>query len=158
MGYGDVSLVGGERWRTFIGLVYMLVAMGVAFTVFSTAADAALNAVQLGEGTTILFRPFVDRIDVDDVSLPLFKRVRRVVMFRVVELTIWFLLLNLLGVVVARYFIRQSDKEAEQWDWMTTLYWAIQTTTTIGESFRTYITLALYFSNLKQLWQIVRIR
>ncbi len=136
MGYGDVNLAGGDRWRTFIGLLYMLVAMGMAYSVFSTAASAALSMVQIngtGQNSSILFRPFVKNID--DVNLSLHERVRRLVMFRVAELIVWFVLLNLIGVFVARCFIVTSDIDSQQWDWMTTLYWAVQTTTTIGENF-----------------------
>ena len=110
----------------------MLVAMGFAYSVFSTAADAALSAAQIdtaGSPTPLvrLFVPYQDNAD-----LPLYKRVRMVAYLRMLELTIWFVLLNLLGMFVARGFIRNSDIDGEQWDWMTTFYWAIQTTTTIG--------------------------
>lgn len=109
--------------------------MSFAYTVFSTAASAALSMVQIdgaGQTSSILFRPFVRNID--DVSLPLHERVRRLVMFRVAELLVWFIVLNALGVFMARFFIRTSDIDSQQWDWMTTFYWAVQTTTTIGES------------------------
>jgi len=33
---------------------------------------------------------------------------------------------------VARFFVNRSDVEGQQWNWMTTIYWAIQTTTAIG--------------------------
>ena len=45
-----------------------------------------------------------------------------------------FLGLNLLGVFLARIFVRLSGEETQQWTWMTTFYWAVQTTTTIGVS------------------------
>lgn len=124
---------GGERWRTFIGTVYMLIAMAVAYTVFSTAADAALGAVQMDgsdQPTSILLRPFVRESNSSD--MPLYQQIRRMAFLRSLELILWFLILNLIGVFAARFFIRASDLEEEQWDWMTTLYWAIQTTTTIG--------------------------
>lgn len=132
MGYGDVNLSGGDPWRTFIGLVYMIVAMVIAYTVFSTAADAALSTAQIsgGDGGSILLKPFVGAAN--DPNLPLYQRVRRITILRSVELIIWFVILNLLGMFVARYFINRSDLEGEQWDWMTTFYWAVQTTTTIG--------------------------
>ncbi len=136
MGYGDINLAGGGKWRTFVGLLYMLVAMCMAYSVFSTAASSALSIVQIngtGKNSSILFRPFVRNID--DVRLSLHERVRRIVIFRVAELIVWFVLLNLVGVFLARYFIVTSDVDSQQWDWMTTIYWAVQTTTTIGENF-----------------------
>jgi hypothetical protein len=136
VGYGGVNLSGGEKWRTFIGTIYMLVAMGFAYTVFSTAADAALSAAKIdgdtSEGPSTIFQRLFG-IYSDDHSLPLYKRVRRLAYSRIFELTFWFVCLNLFGIFVARAFVNASDVEVEQWDWMTTFYWAIQTTTTIGK-------------------------
>jgi hypothetical protein len=135
VGYGDVSLSGGDRWRTFIGVVYMLVSLIVGYTVFASAAEAALvdgfDIDGSGRATPILFRPFVKKFD--PKTTPLYKQVQRITFFRVSELLIYFFALNLVGMFAARIFIHYSDVEGEQWDWMTTFYWAVQTTTTIGE-------------------------
>lgn len=107
--------------------------MAVAYTVFSTAADAALGAVQIdgsGQPTSLLLRPFVKEYDPSE--MPLYQQIRRMAFLRSLELALWFVILNLIGVFAARLFIRASDELEEDWDWMTTLYWAIQTTTTIG--------------------------
>jgi hypothetical protein len=42
--------------------------------------------------------------------------------------------LNFFGLLVARAFVNRSEGEGEDWNWMTTFYWAVQTTTTIGKS------------------------
>ena len=113
----------------------MLVAMAIAYSVFSTAADAALGAARMeGRGgggilTSTLLQQLRKR-DTDEI--PLYVKVRRMVFLRTMELLLWFVLLNFVGVVAARLFVRASDIEDEQWTWMTTVYWAIQTTTTIG--------------------------
>ena len=65
-------------------------------------------------------------------EMPLYKKVRRMILLRVTELIIYFLGLNLIGILVARFFVTYSEVEGQQWNWMTTIYWAIQTTTTIG--------------------------
>jgi hypothetical protein len=134
VGYGDVNLSGGDRWTTLIGVVYMLVALLVGYTVFASAAEAALDGFDMdgsGTATSILFRPFVKNFD--PKTTPLYKQIRRVAFFRVSELIIYFFALNLIGMFAARIFIHYSDVEGEQWNWMTTFYWAVQTTTTIGE-------------------------
>lgn len=154
VGYGDVNLSGGPNWRTFIGTIYMLVAMGFAYTVFSTAASAALDKAKIdrdGEDiATTLFHWFCGSSS-EDISLPLYQRVRRVTCFRVFELAFWFACLNLLGVFVARGFINASDDEAEEWDWMTTFYWAIQTTTTIGKHVQ-HILLPFSHTCIQNIW------
>jgi hypothetical protein len=134
VGYGDVSLAGEARWRVFIGTLYMLVALLVGYTVFASAAGAALGGLDIGGSgrvTSALFRPCVDNYDDGDV--PLYKQVRRVVYIRVMELVVYFFLLNLVGVFASRIFVFYSDADDEQWNWMDSLYWAIQTTTTIGK-------------------------
>jgi hypothetical protein len=110
----------------------MLVALLVGYTVFASAADLALGGLDISGGvTSALFRPCVDSYDGD---VPLYKQVRRVVNIRVSELVTYFFLLNLVGIFASRIFIHYTDAEEEQWTWMDSLYWAIQTTTTIGKS------------------------
>lgn len=131
MGYGDVNLSGGETWRTFIGILYMLLAMGVAYTVFASAAEAALGASRIGNLTESVFGAILPK---HDDQTPLYKQIQRILFLRIAELVFWFFMLNLIGSFVARIFIRTSDLESQQWDWITTFYWAVQTTTTIGTS------------------------
>jgi hypothetical protein len=135
VGYGDVSLARGEAatWRVFIGALYMLVALLVGYTVFVSAADLALGGLDIGGSgrvTSVLFRPCVDSYDGD---VPLYQQVRRVVKVRVLELVTFFFLLNLVGVFASRIFVYYTDAEDEQWTWMDSFYWAIQTTTTVGK-------------------------
>jgi len=53
--------------------------------------------------------------------------------FKIVELSLFFLLINLLGMVVAMLIMGNTDDgDAMDWSWMTGFYWAVQTTTTIG--------------------------
>eukprot|EP00934_Nitzschia_sp_Nitz4_P009265 Nitzschia sp. Nitz4//scaffold31_size150131//117489//120534//NITZ4_002847-RA/size150131-augustus-gene-0.8-mRNA-1//1//CDS//3329547716//9255//frame0 len=129
VGYGDVSLASEDGWRVFIGIVFMLVAMGVAYTVFSTAAGAALDASHIGNVAESIIGPYLSKMD---DSTPLYVQIRRVVAFRISELVFWFFALNLIGMFLVRIFIRNTDVESQDWSWMDTFYWAVQTTTTIG--------------------------
>ena len=131
VGYGDVSLYeyGQPKWITCIAIVYMLVAMAVALSVFAKVADMAMNGIGLYK--VHMFSRMKTQI-MESKDMPLYKQIRRLIALRVIELSIYFFALNLFGVFVARFFIARSDVEGQQWNWMTTLYWAIQTTTTIG--------------------------
>ena len=130
VGYGDVSLYEeGNNWTSFVAIIYMLFAMAIAFTVFTSAAKMALDGIFKFNVFSSLKTKIMGSKDIT-----LYKQVRRLIALRVVELTIYFLALNATGIFVARIFVHYSDVEGQQWSWMTTIYWAIQTTTTIGTS------------------------
>jgi len=129
VGYGDVSLYsqGQSNWMTLLAILYMLVSMGIAYTVFSSAAEMTFNGVNencLVQKLKILLT--------EDKHASLHKQVRRLVLLRVAELVSYFLLLNFVGVMVAKAVVGLSDEPSQQWNWMTAIYWALQTTTTIG--------------------------
>lgn len=137
VGYGDVTISGQEDWKMLIGIVYMLIALVFGYTVFATAAEVALGDFDMGGFgvKSYLFRTFLE--DYDGTSVPLYRQVRRVVTLRVVELVGYFLILNIFGAMIERLFV-DPDRGEEKWSWMTTVYWSVQTTTTIGK---------LYFGN-----------
>ena len=154
VGYGDVSVSKDQTWRVFIGIAFMLVSLGVGLTVFSTAAST-VDVISTA-------RPFSDRL----VSLleqtdggkavPLYKRARRMYWSRAVELICYFFLLNLVGMFAARLFIRSVDIDEQQWTWMETFYWAVQTTTTIGEQLLLYIKYILpFYQSLAHLFLLI---
>lgn len=105
----------------------MLVSMFVAASVFSAAAEMTFGGVF---GWNML--SWLDNNYSATRDQPLYKQIRRLVWFRVAELTTYFVLLNAVGVFVARAFVNHSDDPEQQWNWVTTIYWAVQTTTTIG--------------------------
>mmetsp|Transcript_26017 Transcript_26017/g.54751 ORF Transcript_26017/g.54751 Transcript_26017/m.54751 type:complete len:481 (-) Transcript_26017:186-1628(-) len=129
VGYGDVSLYsqGQSNWMTLLAILYMLVSMGIAYTVFSSASEMTFNGVN----QNCLLKKLKIHIT-EDKHASLHKQVRRLVLLRVVELVSYFLLLNFLGVMVAKAMVGRSDEPSQQWNWMTAIYWAVQTTTTIG--------------------------
>lgn len=121
------------RWRSFIGSLYMVLSMVVAVAAFSAAAGNAFS--------------YFD--DLDDKIVEIFiksekadesyrARVARAKTVKLVGIIFQFLSLNLLGVFVSRAFASSSFREgggdeAEEWTWMTSFYWAIQTTTTVRQ-------------------------
>jgi hypothetical protein len=134
VGYGDVSVIGDDtpppRWRVFIGILYMIVSLIVLVTAFNSAVGAAENPLdKLQEIGIALFGG-----DKSSSDTFLYQRIRRVKAVKLSIIAIEFFTLNLLGVFAARFFVNASDVEEEQWTWMTTLYWSVQTTTTIGVS------------------------
>jgi hypothetical protein len=123
----DVSLIGGPAWQSFVGIGFMIISIMVGAIVFSAAADMTFGGIFGWNMFSWLDGNFSANKD-----QPLYKQIRRLVALRVIELTSYFVALNAVGVFVARAFVNRSSNPDEQWDWMTTIYWAIQTTTTIG--------------------------
>lgn len=105
----------------------MLISIIVGVTVFSAAAEMTFGGI-FGWN----FYAWIESKDSPSRYQPLYKQIRRLVWFRVAELTMYFVVLNALGVFVARAFVNRSEDPDQRWDWMTTIYWAVQTTTTIG--------------------------
>eukprot|EP00526_Cylindrotheca_closterium_P013391 CAMPEP_0113651462 /NCGR_PEP_ID=MMETSP0017_2-20120614/27424_1 /TAXON_ID=2856 /ORGANISM="Cylindrotheca closterium" /LENGTH=522 /DNA_ID=CAMNT_0000564121 /DNA_START=67 /DNA_END=1635 /DNA_ORIENTATION=- /assembly_acc=CAM_ASM_000147 len=133
VGYGDVSVVGSgtEVWRVSIGVAYMVYAMVVAVTVFSSLSSRAMDIAQ----NTIApkLEPFLDKWTTMKKSEALAAQLKRVWVFKVVELSLEFLLINLFGMCCAMIVMATTeDGDKIDWSWMTAFYWAVQTTTTIG--------------------------
>ena len=130
--YGDVSVIGEDtpRWRVFIGILYMIVSMLVLVTAFSAAAEKA------NEGNPLdwLQRRVIEYFKRNKQDQMLYARIRKIVWIKVSHIVVQFLFINLIGVFIARCFINASEEENQQWTWMTTFYWSVQTTTTIGVS------------------------
>lgn len=132
VGYGDVSLYeyGQPKWMTFVAILYMLIAMAFAFTVFSSAVELALS--DKGMGCANCFTWLKNKI-IENEDVPLYKQVRRLILLRVIELSLYFFILNMVGVFITRAFVgKETSSDGQEWNWMTSLYWAIQTSTTIG--------------------------
>jgi hypothetical protein len=125
VGYGDVSVEKDDRWHVFIGILYMIVSMVVLVTAFSAATDHAYSPF------TYVQEKILASVLAEPGSL-LHHKLRRAFGVKISAIIVQFLILNMLGVFVARAFVNQSNIEKEQWTWMTTLYWSVQTTTTIG--------------------------
>lgn len=125
-GYGDLTVDQDPRWKAFIGSIYMLLSMVVAVIAFSAAAGATLSPLER------LFDKIFDRFKLDDERF-LYKRIRRLKFVKIFELITQVFTFVLIGVFASQIAVQYEDNEDAQWTWMTSFYWAIQTTTTIGK-------------------------
>ncbi|CAJ1953905.1 unnamed protein product [Cylindrotheca closterium] len=133
VGYGDVSFVGSgtEVWRVLIGTLYMIVAMVVAVTVFSSLSSKALEFT--GSAVAPQLEPLIEKFISLEKNESLTTQLRRVWLFKIFELSVTFLLINVFGMCVAMLVMGTTkDGDEIDWSWMTAFYWAVQTTTTIG--------------------------
>jgi hypothetical protein len=119
-----------DRWRLFVGVLYMIASLLVAILAFSAAADRAFAPLSglIGESWQKLCRYMTAKFCTSGQLL--YQQIRRVKFALIFEVILQFVLLNLVGVFVSRYFANHADIESQQWNWMTSLYWAVQTTTT----------------------------
>ena len=128
VGYGDVSVDLDARWHVLLGVLYMIIALVVVVLAFSAAADEAFSGFASINERAVSF--FTGNLLEGKL---LHQQIRRVATVKLFEIIFQFTLLNLIGLFAARLFIRFSGDEEAQWTWMTTFYWAVQTTTTIGK-------------------------
>uniref|UniRef100_A0A7S3L4G4 Potassium channel domain-containing protein n=1 Tax=Amphora coffeiformis TaxID=265554 RepID=A0A7S3L4G4_9STRA len=136
VGYGDLNVEKDLKSRVFYGTVYMIFAMVMGIAVWGTLAEAAFSTVKspMRKGFEGFFINMAHAIFGEhDKKELLYQKIRRVRFRKLMEIFVAFCILNLIGIFVARYFVNNHGVEGEtDWDWMTTLYWAVQTTTTIG--------------------------
>jgi hypothetical protein len=126
VGYGDVTVQKDTPGYVFVGVAYMIVALLVAVTAFSAAAENAFSA--LGNVNEKICSYFLgDHLE----GKLLHQQMRRIKIVKITEIGFQFVLLNVIGFLLARFFVGDYVAEPE-WTWMTTFYWAVQTTTTIG--------------------------
>lgn len=105
----------------------MMVAVVVGFTIFSTAAEMTFGGLFGFD----MYSWLDAKVDSNN-DKPLHQQIRRLVLLRIGELAAYFVALNAIGVFIARAFVNRTPVPDEQWNWSTTIYWAVQTTTTIG--------------------------
>ena len=125
-GYGDLTVDQEPRWKAFIGSVYMLLSMVVAVIAFSAAAGATLSPLER------LFDKLFERFKDQNDEKFLYKRIRRLKFIKIFELLTQVFTFILIGVFASQIAIQYEENPDAQWTWMTSFYWAIQTTTTIG--------------------------
>ena len=127
VGYGDVTVQKDTPGYVFVGVVYMIVALLVAVTAFSAAAENAFSRLNGVQERIISF--FTG--DILEGKL-LHQQMRKIKIVKLTEVLVQFFLLNLIGFLLTRFFVGGYVAEPE-WTWMTTFYWAVQTTTTVGK-------------------------
>jgi hypothetical protein len=114
VGYGDLSVSKTENWSVFIGTVYMIfsnVILIVAFSAAAASGSAPLAAYQEKILMRVIGKPSNDE--------PLYKKIRRLKFLRITQITLSFIILNLVGVFANRLFLLgASDELKSQWNWM----------------------------------------
>ena len=127
VGYGDLSVAQDPAWKSFIGSMYMLLSMVVAVVAFSAAATVTLSPLE--KFFDRIFERFTGRSEDEQF---LHERIGRVRLTKITELTIEIFTFIAIGVFAGRLAAHFEEDPDRQWNWMTSFYWAVQTTTTIG--------------------------
>lgn len=135
VGYGDVSVTHTDKWKALSGIVYMILANITLFCAFSSSDQqqgfSPLQRLNDYIIELVMARSNNRRRSKDNDEL--YVNLRRLRMMRIGQICLTFLILNLSGAIVARVWdTTTNDGTGESMDWMTSLYWAVQTTTTIG--------------------------
>ena len=137
VGYGDLSVEKDQGWKLFIGMLYMIVSMLVALLAFSAAAEKAVSPVK----TFVKFIARISPITYPEGPLEegeyLYQRIRKVKWVALCDVMFQFVVLNGIGVLASQAFIEFTEVDPDrQWGWIDSVYWAVQTTTTIGKFWR----------------------
>lgn len=129
VGYGDLVVDQDPKYASFIGSIYMLISMVVAVVAFSAVADTAFSPLETFFNK--LFQRFSPKKEKD---LFLHERIKKIKFIKLFELSFEIFSFILLGVFASRIAVHfDNDPElGTDWTWMTSFYWAVQTTTTIG--------------------------
>jgi Ion channel len=127
VGYGDLSVQKGEDWRLFVAICYMVVSVLVAALAFGAAAENTFSPFE-GWYDRVVIRRLLGSQERDEF---LFQRTRRLIFATCSSITIQIGTFVLLGVLIQRGFATDV-KESQDWTWMTSYYWVVQTVTTIG--------------------------
>lgn len=130
VGYGDVTIIADDvpQWRVLIGMFYMIISVIVLVTAFNSVAGTARNPVDDLED--YLLNHYGS--DQGNQEKFLHEKLRRIYIIKLTVIAVEFISLNVIGAIVARMFTAASNDPEENWTWIETFYWSIQTTTTIG--------------------------
>lgn len=128
VGYGDLSVQKGEDWRLLVAIIYMIISVLVAALAFSVAAETATTPFW-GRYEKVIFDRLLGTPDNDEF---LYQRTRRLIATTCSTIFIQVGSFVVLGVLIQRWFASDETKESQNWSWMTSYYWVVQTVTTIG--------------------------
>lgn len=129
VGYGDVTV---EKDHIWAGTAYMIVSICVSIMAFSAAADDAFSPFEQ------LYEKYLgideDEILATDDSEVLPRKLWRIKVLKVGEIVTHFVMLNMIGVVASRFFKGNISaiNDGAEWTWGESIYWSVQSTTTIG--------------------------
>jgi hypothetical protein len=127
VGYGDVTV---EKDNVWFGTAYMMVSVCVSILAFSAAASDAFSPLEK------FYEKYLSIFGDDQVagSEGLDTKLRRVQLLKIGEILAHFVGLNMIGIVASRFFKGNlsSIHENSEWTWGESVYWSVQSTTTIG--------------------------
>jgi Ion channel len=127
VGYGDVTV---EKDNVWFGAAYMMVSVCVSILAFSAAASSAFSPLEkFYEKYLSLFGD--DQVDGDE---DLVTQLRRIQLWKIGEILANFVGLNMIGIIASRFFKGNLSgiHEGSEWTWGESVYWSVQSTTTIG--------------------------
>jgi len=150
VGYGDVTVLVNydgdldstapypQKWRIFIATIYMILSLIVSVVGFQAGLDSHFSPFRRRVDLT-LTRVYEILRDANimkgshDKHEDIVSRMRFAKFSQLAEISLIFLILNLVGVFAVQLsLVGDNSNEFESLTWMESLYWAVQTTTTIG--------------------------
>lgn len=148
VGYGDVTVLVSyegdfdspypEKWRIFIATIYMILSLIVSVVGFQAGLDSQFNPFRRRVDLTLtrvyeILRDAKIMKGSQDKHEDIVSRMRFAKFSQLAEICLIFLILNLVGVFALQLsLLGESSDEFGSLTWMESLYWAVQTTTTIG--------------------------
>mmetsp|Transcript_17013 Transcript_17013/g.34923 ORF Transcript_17013/g.34923 Transcript_17013/m.34923 type:complete len:522 (-) Transcript_17013:47-1612(-) len=130
VGYGDVSVDRSTTWKVFVGTMYMIIALLVTLSSFGAVVQSGVSKYNgFWERRMVEFADLIGFKKTDDNTLH--SRIQLVKFCKIGDITIKFVIVNLIGVFATRLFMLRENEDWS-WSWMESFYWAVQTTTTIG--------------------------
>jgi len=161
VGYGEVTVLVNhddfvtspypQNWRIFIATIYMILSLVVFVVGFQAGLDSHFHPfrrrlVIFGKRVCEILREANIVKEPHDKHEVLVRRMRFVKFSRLAEICLIFLILNLVGVFAVRLSLLGEEKEEfPNLSWMESLYWSVQTTTTIGYGGKHYIFLRIVY-------------
>jgi len=126
VGYGDVTVELNNSWHILSGIIYMIICNVTLIVAFSSAA----------ESSTTIFKDFdkwiLSWVWGNNKSELVHNKIRRLTFLRLSQILFTFIILNFIGVFASQIIVAYQEENNTSWGWMKSLYWAVQTTTTIG--------------------------
>ncbi len=148
VGYGDVTVLVNydgdfdtlypQKWRLFIATIYMILSLIVSVVGFQAGLDSQFNPFRRRVDLTLarvyeILRDAKIMKGSQDKHEDIVSRMRFAKFSQLAEISLIFLILNLVGVFAVQLsLLGENSDEFGSLTWMESLYWAVQTTTTIG--------------------------
>ena len=125
-GYGNLVVTQDHEWQTLIACLYIVFTIFTAAIAFSAAAHDAFTPISNLMHKVLHIHYPTGPFEEGEY---LYERLRKIKFIRLGEIFLQLTVLQLVGIFASRIAIRLAgDDEAEQWSWLTSLYYTLQTT------------------------------